>query len=153
MEQIALKQIYHGGVTMLVPDIWDVDTEEYDEADGSRSYGISINATGNDVRSIDFSYGPMPEGSDAYAEACGTYEDAVNEEDIDASDEPIVCFGFKEGKAYGFSLVTDDGFPCFFFCLDVAVSGGTNLLTVLICAPDNEEIQNLTDFVEEYIKY
>lgn len=153
MEQIALKQIYHGGVTMLVPEVWNVETEEYDEADGCTSYGISINAAGNDIRSIDISFGPMPEGSDAYAEACGTYEDAINEEDMDASDEPIICFGFKDGKAYGFSLVTDDGLPCFFFCIDAEGAGRKNLLTVLICAPDNEEIQNLTDFVEEYIKY
>lgn len=153
MEQIALKQIYHGGVTMLAPEIWDVETEEYDEADGSISYGISINAVGNDVRSIDISIGPMPEGSDAYSEACGTYEDAVSEDDMDASDEPILCFGFKDRQAYGFSLVTDDGLPCFFFCIDVPGTEGDRLLTVLICAADNEEVQSLVDFVEEYLGY
>ena len=77
MENIALKQVYFGGVTVQVPEIWEVETEEMVEADGQKSYSIAIEAAGNDVRSIDISYGAMPEGSDAYAEACGTYEEIV----------------------------------------------------------------------------
>lgn len=151
MNNISLKQVYFGGVTIQVPEIWDADTEEILEEDGQKSYTISINATGNDVRSVDISYGPMPEESDAYMEACGTYEDVMAEEDIAADDEPIICFQFQDYKAYGFNLWTDDGLPCFFFCIDVKTDSGTKLLTVLTCASNNEELQGLMEFVEEYI--
>ena len=65
MKNIALKQVHFGGVTMQVPEIWEVETETMTEEDGSLSYGISINSV-SDVRNIDISYG---EGSDAYTEA------------------------------------------------------------------------------------
>lgn len=94
----------------------------------------------------------MPADSDAYAEACGTYEDVTAEEDIEANDEPILCFQFKNYKAYGFSMNTDDGLPCFFFCIDIHAGNSVNLLTVLICAANNEDIQSLLDFVEEYLE-
>lgn len=151
MDKVALRQVYFGGVTIQVPEIWEVETEEMVEEDGQKSFSISIGAAGKDVRSIDISYGPMPEESDAYAEACGTYEEIKAEEDLDADEEPILCFGFQDYKAYGFSLSTDDGLLCFFFCIDVPSGGKTNLLTALICASDNEELQNLLEFMEEYI--
>ena len=93
----------------------------------------------------------MPEGSDAYSEACGTYEEVVAEEDIDVDGEPIICFQFKDYKAYGFNVWTDDGLPCFFFCIDIPAEGRTDLLTVLISATDNEELQSMLDYAEEYI--
>lgn len=151
MENIALKQVYFGGVTVQVPEIWEVETEEMVEADGQKSYSIAIEAAGNDVRSIDISYGAMPEGSDAYAEACGTYEEIVEEDGIQANEEPILCFAFKEYKAYGFSLTTDEGLPCFFFCIDVPSGEKTDLLTVLLCAADNDDMQSLLEFTEEYL--
>ena len=149
----ALKQVYFKGMTIQVPEIWNVDTEELTESDGQKAGSISINGTGTDRRSIDLSYGPMPEGSDAYAEACGTYEEVMGEEDLDVDDEPIICFQFQESKAYGFNVYAEDGFPCFFFCLEVVKNDKKNLLTVLACAPDNEELQNLIDFTEEYLTY
>lgn len=151
MENIALKQVYFGGVTVQVPEIWEVETEEMVEADGQKSYSIAIETAGNDVRSIDISYGAMPEGSDAYAEACGTYEEIVEEDGIQANEEPILCFAFKEYKAYGFSLTTDEGLPCFFFCIGVLSGEKTNLLTVLLCAADNDDMQSLLEFTEEYL--
>jgi len=151
MENIALRQVYYGGVTLQIPDIWNVETEEMTEEDGQKSFSISVGATGNDVRSIDISFGPMPEGSDSYEEACGTYEEIMEEDDLQTNEEPILCFEFKGGKAHGFSMTTDDGLPCFFFCLDVDSKGRKNLLTVLLCAANNEEMQSLLEFVEEYI--
>ena len=151
MSKISLKQIHFGGITVQVPEIWNAETEEYIESDGVKSYGISISAPGNDVRSLDISFGPMPEGSDAYAEACGTYEEVVDEEDLTANDEPIICFGFKDFKAYGFNVWTDDGLPCFFFCTEVPAGDNTCLLTVLASAPNNDELQSLIEFAEEYI--
>ena len=151
MENIALRQVHFGGVTVQVPEIWDVETEEMIEEDGQKSFSISIGASGKDVRSVDISFGPMPEESDAYTEACGTYEEIMAEEDLEANDEPILCFGFQDYKAYGFSLATDDGLPCFFFCIDVPSGDRTNLLTMLLCAKDNEELQSLLEFMEEYI--
>ena len=151
MSKISLKQLHFGGITVQVPEIWNAETEEYIESDGVKSYGISISAPGNDVRSLDISFGPMPEGSDAYAEACGTYEEVVNEEDLTANDEPIICFGFKDYKAYGFNVWTDDGLPCFFFCTEVPAGDSICLLTVLASAPNNDELQSLIEFAEEYI--
>ena len=63
MENIALKQVYSGGITIQVPEIWNVETEEIDEIDGQKSYSIGISATGHDVRSMDISFGPLPDGS------------------------------------------------------------------------------------------
>ena len=31
---VALKQVYFGGMTVQVPEIWQVETEELQEADG-----------------------------------------------------------------------------------------------------------------------
>lgn len=53
MKNIALKQIHYAGITMQVPEIWDVETEEFNEEDGTKSYSLSINAKGRDIRSID----------------------------------------------------------------------------------------------------
>ena len=151
MNKIALRQIYFGGVTIQIPEIWNAETEELIEEDGQKSYSISISADGTDVRSIDVSYGPMPEGSDAYTEACGTFEEVMEEEDMAVNEEPIICFGFQDYKAYGFNVWTDDGLPCFFFCIDIPSGDKTNLLTMLLCAKDNEELQSLLEFMEEYI--
>lgn len=151
MEKISLKQVYFGGVTVQVPEIWTVETEEMTEADGQKSVSLCIAAQGNDVRSIDISYGHMPEGSDAYMETCGTYEEVMQEEDLNANEEPILAFEFQNKEAFGFSLSTEDGLPCFFFCRDIEKDSKTMLLTVLLCASDNDELQSLLEYAEEYI--
>lgn len=151
MNKIALRQIYFGGVTIQIPEIWNAETEELIEEDGQKSYSISVSADGTDVRSIDVSYGPMPEGSDAYTEACGTFEEVMEEEDMAVNEEPIICFGFQDYKAYGFNVWTDDGLPCFFFCIDIKSGEMTNLLTVLVSAGNNEDLEALMDFTEEYL--
>lgn len=136
---------------MQVPEIWETETETFDEADGTRSYSLSINASGKDVRSIDISWGIIPEGSDAYNEACATYEEVVVEDDLSSDDEPIMCFEFQKHEAYGFNVWTDDGLPCFFFCMDIPSKGKNHLLTVLLSAINNDELSSLLDFVEEYL--
>jgi hypothetical protein len=62
-----------------------------------------------------------------------------------------MCFEFQKYKAYGFNVWTDDGLPCFFFCMDVNAKNGSNLVTVLLSARNNEELESLMDFVEEYL--
>ena len=151
MSEIALKQVHFEGITMQVPEIWQYETDVFDEADGTKSYTLSISAKGKDIRSIDISWGVIPEGSDAYNEACVTYETVVNEEDLEANDEPIICFEFQKCKAYGFNVWTENGFPCFFFCVGIPNRGDNHLLTVLVSAPDNDKLQELIDYVEEYL--
>ena len=151
MNNVALKQVYHQGITMQVPEIWDVEKEEFNEEDGTMSYSLSINARGKDRRSIDISWGIIPEGSDSYLEACRTYEEVVFEDDLSADEEPIMCFEFQKHEAHGFNVWTDDGMPCFFFCMDIPSKGKNHLLTVLISAADNEQLQDLLDFTEEYL--
>lgn len=151
MKHIPLKQVHNEGITIQIPEIWEAATERFTEEDGGNTYSISINAKGKDIRSIDISIGRIPEGSDAYIEACGTYEEVVNEEDLDTNEEPIMCFEFQKYKAYGFNVWTDDGLPCFFFCMDVNAKNGSNLVTVLLSAKNNEELESLMDFVEEYL--
>lgn len=151
MNNIPLKQIHFAGITMQIPQIWNYETEEFNEEDGTKSYTLSISAKGKDVRSIDISWGVIPEGSDSYNEACATYEEVVGEEDLSVNDEPIICFEFQKKEANGFNVWTEEGLPCFFFCVDIPNKGKNNLLTVLACAPSNEELQSLIDFVEEYL--
>ena len=151
MSNIALKQVHFEGITMQIPEVSNFETETFNEEDGTKSHTLSISAKGKDVRSIDISWGIIPEGADAYTEACATYEEVVLEEDIAANDEPIVCFEFQKREAYGFNVWTDDGIPCFFFCVGIPNRGKNHLLTVLASAINNEELQSLIDFVEEYL--
>lgn len=151
---------------MSVPEIWDVETEELQESDGQTSHSISISASGEDVRSIDVSFGPMPEGSDAYSQALVTFEEVAGEEGLQACCEeldenagPILCFDFKGLEAHGFSLMTEENQPCFFFCVEIPQTDQTKLghnqpklLTVLLRAADNETLQALLDFTEERLE-
>ena len=152
MEKVSLKQVHYQGITMQIPEIWSVETEEYDETDGTKSYSMSISAKGKDPRGIDISWGSIPEGSDAYNEACATYEEVMSEEDLAVNDEPIISFGFQNREAFGFNVWTEQGLPCFFFCIDIPAEGQPKLLTVLISASTNDELQSMMDFVEEYLK-
>ena len=81
-----------------------------------------------------------------------TYEEVVIQDDLDTDDEPIICFEFQKREAYGFNVWTDEGIPCFFFCVGIPDKGANNLLTVLVSAVNNDEIQSLIDFTEEYLK-
>ena len=151
MNNTPLKQIHYEGITMQIPQVWAYETEEYHEEDGTKSFSLSSAASGKDVRGIDISWGIIPEGSDSYLEACRTYEEVVFEDDLSADEEPILCFEFQKREAHGFNVWTDDGMPCFFYCMDIPSKGKNNLLTVLISAADNEQLQDLLDFTEEYL--
>ena len=146
MNNVALKQIHYAGITMQIPEVWKYETEEYNEEDGTKSYSVSISAKG---KGIDISWGTIPEGSDAYNEACATYEEVVLEDDLSAGEDAVMCFEFQKREAFGFNVWTDDGKPCFFFCTDIPSKGSNQLLTVLASARKNEELQDLIDFVEE----
>ena len=152
MENISLKQVHYQGITMQIPEIWSMESETYDEPDGTKSYSMSISAAGKDIRSIEISWGSIPEGSDAYNEACATYEEVMGTEDLAVDEEPIISFYFQGHEAFGFNVWTEDGIPCFFFCIDIPSNGQPKLLTVLVSASGNDELQSMLDFVEEYLK-
>lgn len=149
---INLKQINYGGVTLQIPEIWTAETEMYDEPDGRQCACLDISAQEGDVRSIMISYGPMPEGSDALMEANGTLDEF--EGDISTeNEEPVFSWTFKGYEAYGFDFKTEDGAACTFLCVGVEKEAETKLLTVLTSASDEEELENLISFVEEYISF
>ena len=152
MKKIALKQIYFNGITMQIPEVWKYETEEYQEEDGTKSYSMSIYGTGKDVRSIDITWGIIPEGSDAYNEACATYIEVIGEDGLDENEEPILCFDFQGKEAHGFNVFTQDGLPCFFFCIDLPAKGKNHLLTVLVSAANDEDLHSMVEFVDEYLK-
>ena len=152
MKKIALKQIYFNGITMQIPEVWKYETEEYQEEDGTKSYSMSIYGIGKDVRSIDINWGIIPEGSDAYNEACATYIEVIGEDGLDENEEPILCFDFQGKEAHGFNVFTQDGLPCFFFCIDLPAKGKNHLLTVLVSAANDEDLHSMVEFVDEYLK-
>ena len=137
-----------GGVSLEVPQIWNVETEMYTEPDGRECAMIDIEAGGSDPRSITISYGPMPEGTDALMEAAGTYEEYVGEE-INPDDDPVCEYDFLGTTAFGFECPTeDDGIVCNFICADV----DGKLITVMTTTSTYEEIDDLLDLIEENIK-
>ena len=152
MKNIALKQIHFNGITMQIPEVWRYETEEYQEEDGTKSYSMSIYGKGKDVRSIDINWGIIPEGSDAYNEACATYIEVIGEDGLDENDEPILCFDFQGKEAHGFNVFTEDGLPCFFFCIDLPAKGKNHLLTVLVSAANDDDLHSMVEFVDEYLK-
>lgn len=152
MKNIALKQIHFNGITMQIPEVWKYETEEYQEEDGTKSYSMSIYGKGKDVRSIDINWGIIPEGSDAYNEACATYIEVIGEDGLDENDEPILCFDFQGKEAHGFNVFTEDGLPCFFFCIDLPAKGKNHLLTVLVSAANDDDLHSMVEFVDEYLK-
>ena len=72
---------------------------------------------------------------------------------LDENAEPILCFDFKGMEAHGFSLMTEENLPCFFFCLDITQTGENKLPTVLLRAASNKDLQSLLDFVEEHLTF
>ena len=151
MKNVPLKQIHYNGVTMQIPQVWNYQSEEFTEEDGTKSYSMSICAKGKDVRSIDINWGIIPEGSDAYTEACATYIEVIGEDNIDENEEPIVCFDFQGQEAHGFNIYTEDKLPCFFFCVGLPSKGANNLLTVLVTAANDNDLQDLIQFVGAYL--
>lgn len=146
--EIKLMNVCFGGVSIEVPQIWNVETEMYEEPDGRECAMIDIDAGGTDPRSITISYGPMPEGSDALMEAAGTYEEYVGEA-IAEGDDPVCEYDFLGTTAFGFECPTeDDGIVCNFICADV----NGKLITVMTTAATYEEIDDLLDLIEENIK-
>lgn len=147
--EINLKQIFFGGITLQIPEIWTAETEMYDEPDGRQCACIDVSAQGNDLRSIIISYGPMPEGSDALMEASGTYDEIMEGND----EEAIYSFEFKGYEAYGFDFIPEDGQICSFICSGIEGKDGCRLLTVMATARNEEELESLLAFTEEYISF
>ena len=149
MSNVGLKEIQFGGVTMKVPEVWVVETELYTEPDGRECAMIDISALPGDPRSIVISYGPMPEGSDAFMEASDTYEDLIGENGAPAEDEPICEYDFLGTVGYGFEVPTEDELACNFICAEVGEDA--RLFTILTAAKTYEDIDDLLDLVEQNI--
>jgi hypothetical protein len=157
--KINLMRVCYGGVTLEVPEIWNVETETYTEPDGRECAMIDISANDTDPRSIVISYGPMPEGSDALMEAGGTYEELIGEFGPEPEDDPICDYDFLGRTAYGFECPTEDNLACNFICADIGTQEqletgtGCKLLTVLTTAATYEQIDELLDLIEENISF
>ena len=149
MKDTSFKSVQYEGIKIRIPGSWFSETETYEEADGSTSYSLNLCGRGRDARCINISVGMIPEGSDAHIEASRAYEEVVSEEDLAINEEPIICFEFQKNEAFGFNVWTEEGVPCFFFCFSIA--GDNQLVTVLVSAMSNDELQSLVDFVEEYL--
>lgn len=50
MEQVALKQISFGGISLQIPEVWNTITETYTEPDGRECAMIEISAQEGDPR-------------------------------------------------------------------------------------------------------
>jgi hypothetical protein len=148
---IQLKKIEYKGVTLSIPEIWTAETESYTEPDGRECAMIDISANGGDPRSIIISYGPMPEGSDVFMEAEGTYDELMGDAAAETEESPICEYDFLGKTACGFEFPTEDGLACNFICVAVGQGEGQecNLLTILTTGRTYEEIDDLLDLIEE----
>lgn len=155
MSTIRLKQIKFGGVTLQIPEIWNVNTETYTEPDGRECTMIEITTNDGDPRSIVISYGPMPEGSDSIIEAAGTYEELIGEFEPEIEEDPICEYDFLGTTSYGFEVPTEDDLACNFICAEIGTQretgGGCKLFTILTTAKSYEDIDDLLDLIEENI--
>ena len=153
--EVTLKQVYYGGITLQIPEIWTAETETYDEPDGRQCACIDVSAEAGDCRSIMISYGPMPEGSDAFMEASDTYEDLIGDSGAPAEDEPICEYDFLGTIGFGFEVPTEDNLACNFICTELSDENESkrNLFTILTTARTYEEIDDLLDLVEQTISY
>jgi hypothetical protein len=143
-----LKPITFGGISLQVPEIWTVTTETYTEPDGRECAMIDITAAEGDPRSIVISYGPMPEGSDAFMEASDTYEELIGENG-GGEDDPICEYDFLGTVGFGFEVPTEDELACNFICAEIR----GKLFTILTTAKSYEEIDELLDLVEQEISF
>ena len=143
-----LKPLTFGGISLQVPEIWTVTTETYTEPDGRECAMIDITAAEGDPRSIVISYGPMPEGSDAFMEASDTYEELIGENG-GGEDDPICEYDFLGTVGFGFEVPTEDELACNFICAEIE----GKLFTILTTAKSYEEIDELLDLVEQEISF
>ena len=155
MSNVALKQIRFGGITLQVPEIWNVVTETYIEPDGRECSMIDISAVEGDPRSIIISYGPMPEGSDTFMEASDTYEELIGETNTSQDDDPICEYDFLGTVGFGFEVPTEDELSCNFICAEIGSDDGSksHLFTILTTARTYEDIDDLLDLVEQNISF
>lgn len=151
MDALILKEIRFSGITLQVPDQWRHKTEEFKDEDGTKSYGLAVSGRGRDVRSVNLSWGVMPEDTNAYTEACITYEQAVGEVDLSQTEEAVMSFAFQGHEAHGFNICSENSIPCFFFCVELPSAGKNILLTVLAAASSISELEDLLDFVEGHL--
>ena len=147
-----LKPVNFGGVSLQVPEIWTVTTEKYTEPDGRECAMIDITANEGDPRSIVISFGPMPEGSDAFLEASDTYEELISENG-GGEDDPICEYDFLGTVGFGFEVPTEDELACNFICAEITAKGKNQLFTILTTAKTYEEIDELLDLVEQEISF
>ena len=148
-----LKTIAYGGLSIKVPEIWNVVAETYSEPDGRDCAMIDVSAVEGDPRSVVISYGPMPEGSDALTEAGGTYDELIGDLGVEAEEDPICEYDFLGTTGYGFEVPTEDGLACNFICAALESDGGCRLFTILTTAKSYEEIDDLLDLIEENIVF
>jgi hypothetical protein len=155
MSNVALKQVSFGGVTLEIPEIWNVVTESYTEPDGRECAMIDISAEEGDPRSIVISYGPMPEGSDAFMEASDTYDELIGESGAEGQDDPICEYDFLGTVGFGFEVPTEDDLACNFICAEIGNENDSksHLFTILTTAKAYEDIDDLLDLVEEKISF
>ena len=159
MEQVALKQISFGGISLQIPEVWKTITETYTEPDGRECTMIEISAEEGDPRSIIISYGPMPEGSDALMEAGGTYEEIIGEIGPEPEEDPICEYDFLGTTGFGFEVPTEDNLACNFICAEIGsqtereAGTGCKLFTILTTAKSYEDIDDLLDLVEQNISF
>lgn len=153
MNKISLKEINYKGVRLMMPEIWNIETETYVEPDGRECAMIDISANEGDPRSIIISYGPMPEGSDSYMEAGGTYDELMGDSAPSTDDDPICEYDFLGKTAFGFEFETEDNLTCNFICADVDSEDVCRLFTILTTAASYEDIDDLLDLVEQNISF
>lgn len=153
MSNVALKELKFGGLSMQIPEIWNEATELYTEPDGRECAMIEITAEEGDPRSIVISYGPMPEGSDAFIEASDTYEELIGELGAEAEDEPICEYDFLGTVGFGFEVPTEDEMACNFICTEINSENRNYLFTILTTAASYEDIDDLLDLVEQNISF
>lgn len=159
MGDLTLSRHLFGGITLEIPEIWNIHTESYTEPDGRECAMIEISAEEGDPRSIIISYGPMPEGSDALMEAGGTYEEIIGEIGPELEEDPICEYDFLGTTGFGFEVPTEDNLACNFICAEIGsqnereVGVGCKLFTILTTAKTYEDIDDLLDLVEQNISF
>ena len=141
----ANDKVLFGGIALNVPQDWKVSTEMYDDNDIDRA-SIAIEAPEGPA-SVILSFGDMPEGSDAMIEATETYEDLMEEE----ADE-LDAYNFKGWEGWGFDYAAVEGededeveVVSTFMCVNV----DGRLLTLHITAADDDQLEDLLDYLEE----
>ena len=155
MSNTTLKQIAYAGVSMQVPESWNVETKTYEEPDGRECAMFEITVADGDPRSVIISYGPMPEGSDAFMEASDTYEELIGEIGSAGDDDPICEYDFLGTMGFGFEVPTEDELSCNFICAEIGSEdeSRSHLFTILTTAQSYEDIDDLLDMVEQNISF